>query len=71
MAVRQYPNNTVLITDNKAYFELNADTANDLTDLSSIGGLDIEPGSLCLVIETGHIYALNGSGTWVDQMEDS
>ena len=71
MAVRQYPNRTVPITGNKAYFELNADTENDLTNLSSIGGFDIEPGSFCLVIETGHIYALNGSGTWVDQMEDN
>ena len=71
MAVRVRPNKMVAQTDTVAFFELDADTADDLTGLTTIGSFTIAAGSLCQVIATGHIYTLNGSGSWVDQMGDA
>lgn len=69
MAVRIRPGGMVPEDENHAYFELNADTASDLTGLDTKDGYSIIPGSLCHVIATGHIFALDGSGDWIDQME--
>lgn len=65
--VKAIQNKIVPINDEEAYMELTADAETDLQNLDSIDGFDIGFGSLCLVIETGDIWALNSSGTWVNQ----
>lgn len=65
--VKAIPNRIVPIDDETAYMELVADAESDLTDLTSVGGFNVGFGSLCLVIETGDIWAFNSSNTWVNQ----
>lgn len=65
--VKCMPNRIVPIDDESAYMELVADAESDLTNLTEVDGMDIGFGSLCLVIGTGDIWALNSSGTWKNQ----
>ena len=65
--VKAIPNKIVPVDDKAAYMELVADAESDLTELTSVDGFDISFGSLCLVIETGDIWAFNSSETWVNQ----
>ena len=69
--VKAIPNEIIPIDDETAYMELIADTESDLTSLDEAEGFDIGFGSLCLVIETGDIWALDSSGSWVNQTGQS
>ena len=64
--VKAIPKKIIPIDDETAFMELVADTESDLTDLTSVEGFDVGFGSLCLVIETGDIWAFNSSDTWVN-----
>ncbi len=65
--VKSMPNRIVPTNDETAYMELVADAESDLTNLTEVDGITVGFGSLCLVIATGDIWALNSSGTWVNQ----
>ena len=65
--VKAIPKKIIPIDDETAFMELIADAESDLTDLTSVDGFDVGFGSLCLVIETGDIWAFNSSDTWVNQ----
>ena len=68
--LRHRPNSIVSLGDGtEAYMELNADSATDLT--TTYQGYDIAAGSICLVIETGNFYVLDGGGNWVNQTGES
>lgn len=67
MAVRVRPNQIIPQTDEAAYFELDADSTEDLSGLETVGSFSIAPGSLCHVIATGEIYALDSDGNWKNQ----
>lgn len=68
--LRQRPNSQVTIGDGTtAYMELNADNVNDLA--ITFDGVTIAAGSICLVIETGDFYVLDGGGNWVNQTGES
>ncbi len=67
MAVRQMPNQMVMETDDTAWMELQADAETDLQDLETFDGITIAFGSLCHVIGTGEIWALNSDGEWKNQ----
>lgn len=63
--LRINPNSNITIGDGSAmYCHLNADEVSDLSE--AIGGVNIAPGSLCLVIATGDFYALNADGEWIN-----
>lgn len=64
--VKAIPNKIVPM-DDAAVMELVADAESDLTNLIEVDGLTVGFGSLCLVIETGDIWAFNSSETWVNQ----
>lgn len=57
-------------TENECRFELYADTAADLQDLTHIDGIKIQMGSECTDIATGDNYILNGLGAWILQPSD-
>lgn len=64
--LRQRPNSQVAIGDGTtSYMELNADSVNDLAVMFE--GTTIAAGSICLVIETGDFYVLDGNDNWVNQ----
>ena len=64
--LRHRPNSIVSLGDGtEAYMELNADSTTDLA--TTYQGYDIAAGSICLVIETGDFYVLDGGGNWVNQ----
>lgn len=65
--VKAIPKKIIPIDDETAFMELVADAESDLTGLTSVEGFDVGFGSLCLVIETGDIWAFNSSDTWVNQ----
>lgn len=65
--VKAIPKKIMPIDDETAFMELVADAESDLTNLTSVEGFDVGFGSLCLVIETGDIWAFNSSDTWVNQ----
>jgi len=65
--IKAIPNKIVPVDDEAAYMELVADSESDLTSLTSVEGYNVAFGSLCLVIETGDIWAFNSSDTWVNQ----
>lgn len=65
--VKAIPNHIVPVDDTTAYMELVADAESDLNDLSTVDGFGVGFGSLCLVIDTGDIWAYNSSDTWVNQ----
>lgn len=68
--LRHRPNSIVSLGDGtEAYMELNADSTTDLT--TTYQGYDIAAGSICLVIETGDFYVLDGGGNWVNQTGES
>lgn len=67
MAVRQMPNRMVMETDDTAWMELQADAETDLQDLEAFDGITIAFGSLCHVIGTGDLWALNSDGEWKNQ----
>ena len=65
--VKAIQNHIFPINDTTAQMELVADAESDLTELTSVDGFEVGFGSLCLVIETGDIWAFNSSDTWVNQ----
>lgn len=65
--IKAIPNKIVPMDDETAYMEMIADAESDLTNLTEAEGFTIGFGSLCLVIETGDIWAFNSSETWVNQ----
>ena len=68
--LRQRPNSQVTIGDGTTtYMELNADSVSDLA--ITFDGVTIAAGSICLVIETGDFYVLDGGGNWVKQTGES
>lgn len=68
--LRQRPNSQVTIGDGAtSYMELNADSVNDLA--LTFEGTAIAAGSICLVIETGDFYVLDGNDNWVNQTRES
>lgn len=68
--LRQRPNSQVTIGDGAtSYMELNADSVNDLA--LTFEGTAIAAGSICLVIETGDFYVLDGNDNWVNQTGES
>lgn len=68
--LRQRPNSQVTIGDGTTtYMELNADSVSDLA--ITFDGVTIAAGSICLVIETGDFYVLDGGGNWVNQTGES
>ena len=68
--LRQRPNSQVTIGDGStSYMELNADTVSDLA--LALEGTTIAAGSVCLVIETGDFYVLDGNDNWVNQTGES
>ena len=68
--LRHRPNSIVSLGDGtEAYMELNADSAADL--VTTYQGYDIAAGSICLVIETGDFYVLDGDDNWVNQTGES
>lgn len=68
--LRHRPNSIVSLGDGtEAYMELNADSAADL--VTTYQGYDIAAGSICLVIETGDFYVLDGNDNWVNQTGES
>lgn len=68
--LRQRPNSQVTIGDGTtAYMELNADSVSDLA--ITFDGVTIAAGSICLAIETGDFYVLDGGGNWVNQTGES
>ena len=69
--IKAIPNKIVPVDDEAAYMELVADSESDLTDTTSVDGFNVAFGSLCLVIETGDIWAFNSSETWVNQTGES
>lgn len=71
MAVRIIPGKLIPETDTTAYMELQADTETDLDTLEEVGGYTIAFGSLCNVIGTGDIWALNSDGEWKNQTATS
>ena len=68
--LRHRPNSIVSLGDGtEAYMELNADSTSDLT--TTYQGYNIAAGSICLVIETGDFYVLDGDDNWVNQTGES
>ena len=70
MAVKIIPNK-IVPTKSGAVLELIADAESDLTGLETIEGFDIDFGSLCLIVATGDIWAVDSSGTWTNQTGDA
>lgn len=58
-------------TENAARFELFADTAADLTDLTHFDGILIIAGSRATDIATGDKYLINSSGVWIRQPSEN
>lgn len=68
--LRQRLNSQVTIGNGTtSYMELNADSVNDLA--LTFEGTTIAAGSICLVIETGDFYVLDGGDNWVNQTGES
>jgi hypothetical protein len=67
MAVRIIPGKLVPESGTTAYMELQADTESDLNGLTKVGNYAIAFGSLCNVVGTGDIWALNSNGEWKNQ----
>lgn len=58
-------------TENAARFELYADTAADLSDLTHFDSILILAGSRATDISTGDKYLINSSGVWIRQPSES
>ena len=49
------------------YFEIDVDTADELTNLSVIDGVAVGHGSIAHVVTTGDFYAYKDNGNWYNQ----
>lgn len=65
--IKPIPNKIYMTDDETAYMELIADAESDLTGVTAVENMGVAFGSLCLVIETGDIWAFSSADTWVNQ----